>query len=102
MSEAVDFQKMKRELIGLYSKFLENPEDETTNKKIIAYELRYGGLSSYNDILSSQPVPKDIERALYGLSTIYQYGLWEDTHEAYSNKRIISAAKSILEDLKKS
>ena len=99
---AVDFEEMRKELIRLYEEFLENPEDEVISKKIIAYELIYGGLSSYNDILKSRPVPIDVERALNGLSTIYQYGLWDDSHKAFSNDRIISAAKSVLEDLKKS
>jgi len=101
MTEAIDFQKMKKELIKLYEEFLENPEDETTNKKIIAYELQYGGLQKYNDYLKSRPVPKYIETALSGLSTIYQYGLWEDSNEYFSNEKIVSKAKEILIDLKK-
>lgn len=102
MSEAVNFQKMRKELIHLYKEFLENPESETANKKVIAYELKFGGLFRYNDVLSSQPVPKDIEKALGGLSTIYQYGLWGDSHEAYSNEKIISVAKAILKELEAS
>ena len=101
MAEAINFPKMRKELILLYENFLEKPEDQATNKKIMAYELLYGGLSSYNEILSSQPVPKDIGGALEGLSTIYQYGMWEDTHEAFSNEKIVRHAKKILGELKK-
>lgn len=102
MSEAVDFQKMRRELIELYEEFLANPGDKTTEKKAIKWDRNFGGLSYYNEVLASQPVPKDIERALDGLSAIYQYGLWEDSHEAYSNDKILLEAKKILEELRKS
>ncbi len=101
MTEAVDFQRMKQELIGLYERFLENPEDETAYREIVAYELEYGGLQVYNDYLKSQPVPTEIELALGGLSALYQYGMHEDTHEAYSDKKIVETAKRILAELKK-
>lgn len=102
MSEAVDFQKMRRELIELYEEFLANPGNETTEKKAIKLDRNFGGLSYYNEILSSQPVPKDVEGALNGLSTIYQYGSWEESHEAFSNDKILLEAKKILEELCKS
>ena len=98
MSEAVNFQRMRRELIEIYKKFLENPKDEILNKKIIAYELKYGGLSVYNDYLKSQPVPKDIETALGGLSTIYQYGLWEMNTKLFQMKRLLKKPKKFLKN----
>lgn len=99
MLKSINFRKMRKELIELYKEFLKNPRDETLNKKIIAYELQFGGLQVYNDYLKSQPVPKDIEMALSGLSTVYQYGLWEDFNEDFSNEKIISKAKKILAEL---
>jgi len=104
MSEAVNFQRMRQELIEIYEKFLENPGDESIQKKIIEYDRNFGGLQVYNDYLKSRPVPKDIEVALGGLSMIYQYGLWEDDkeHEAFSDEKIVSEAKKILEELRKS
>ena len=101
MSETVDFKKMKKELIELYENFLKTPEDKSIQKKAIKYDRDFGGLQVYNDYLKSQPVPKEIETALGGLSTIYQYGLWEDNHEAFSDEKIVKEAKKILEELKK-
>lgn len=101
MLKTINFKMMRKNLIKIYEEFLKNPGDYTTYRKVVGYELKYGGLSSYNDILSSQPVPKDIEIALNGLSTIYQYNLWKNTHEAFSNDKIISESKTILENLKK-
>ncbi|MDO8467850.1 MAG: hypothetical protein Q7S56_02800 [Nanoarchaeota archaeon] len=107
MAEKINFKNMRKELIQLYEEFLKNPSDESIRRKVIKYELDFGGLSLYNDYLKSQPVPKDIENALSGLSTIYQYGWWKDTnkadaHEVFSNENLITLAKRILEDLKKS
>jgi hypothetical protein len=101
MENPINFQEIRKELLELYKEFLENPEDKALNKEITLYELKYGGLSSYNDYLKSQPIPKDIEEALNGLSTMYQYGLFEDDHKAFSNDKIISNAKEILEKLSK-
>ncbi len=97
----IDFQKMRKELIVLYNKFLEGPENDKTYREIVDYHLEFAGLTAYNERLKSRPVPKDVENALHGLSTIYQYGMWEDSHIAFSNEKIIQSAKKILQDLKK-
>jgi len=100
MSETIDFKKMKEELIELYENFLKTPEDKFIQEKAIKYDKCFGGLQAYNDYLKSQPVPQEIEMALRGLSAIYQYGLWEDTHDL-SNGKIICKSKKILKELKK-
>jgi len=100
MSEAVDFNNMRKELIWLYEEFLRNPADKSIQKRAIDYDRNFGGLSSYNSYLKSQPVPPDIEIALNGLSAIYQFGTWGKEHDL-SNDKIIYKARKILEDLKK-
>ena len=85
-----NFQKIKKELIKLYEEFLENPLDQDVIDRIIHYSKVFGGLGSYNDYFKSLFVPKNIESALNGLSALYQYGLYENTHEAYSNEKIIA------------
>ena len=91
---------MRRELIKIYDFFLKNPQDKGVNYLTTKYDAMYGGLTSYNKILVKPPVPKDLEQALNGLSTIYQYGMWGPEHN-FSNENIVRAAKKILEDLKK-
>jgi|SRR3989344_5604152 len=98
--ETLDWEKIKKELLKVYEEFLKNPKDKSVYKKAIFYDKNYGGLTSYNDILVKKVVPKDIEKAINGLSTIYQYGMWEKEHEAFSNEKILKKAKKILEDLK--
>ena len=97
----IDFSKMKSELIKIYDFFSKNPQDKKISYLITKYDSIYGGLTAYNETLTKSPVPKEIEQALNGLSTIYQYGLWEDTHEAFSNDKIVKEARKILEKLKK-
>ncbi|MDP3026813.1 MAG: hypothetical protein Q8N63_03830 [Nanoarchaeota archaeon] len=101
MAETIDFQKMRKDLIRIYEKFLENPEDKSIKKVAIDYDRNFGGLASYNDYLKSQPVSKNIEMALNWLSAIYQFGVWEKEH-TLSDENIISKAKIVLENLKKS
>ena len=107
MAEKINFKRMRKELVEIYKRFLKNPVDESTRDDAIKYSREFAGLSVYKDYLKSQPVPKDIEKALGGLTTIYQYGWWKDTnksdaHEIFSNENIITLAKEILEELKKS
>jgi len=94
-------KKMRKELIDLYEAFLINPKNKLVRNVAIKYNNLYGGLSAYNEILAKQPIPKDIENALGGLSTIYQYGMWGENHEAFSDEKILKDAKKILEELKK-
>jgi hypothetical protein len=102
MDKMVEFneKKMRKELIDLYEAFLKNPKSKLVRNVAIKYSNLYGGLSAYNDILAQQPIPKDIENALGGLSTIYQYGIWGEYHEAFSDEKIIKDAKKILEELR--
>lgn len=99
--ETLNWKKIKKELLEVYEGFLKNPKDKSVHKKAIFYDKNYGGLTSYNDILVKKVVPEDIEKAINGLSTIYQYGMWEEGHEAFSNDKIMNSAKKILENLKK-
>jgi len=95
-----DFEKIRKELIGLYERFLKNPKSEKTINDIIEYEGKFGGLVIYNDILKRKPVPNVIKSGLAGLSLLYQYDEHPPTHKL-SNKKIITKAKNILKELKK-
>ena len=97
----IDFQKMRKELISLYEKFLESPDNHLTYNEVVDYHIKFGGLVKYNEYLKSQPVPKDIVTGLYGLSTIYMYKFYEKDEGIFSNEEIIVTAKRILQDLKK-
>ncbi len=98
---AVDFQKMRKELIILYERFINNPESEEVKDDLMAYEHTFGGLTAYNDYLKSRPVPKDVVSGLGGLSIIFEYGWFESRDKIYTKEKIFSEAKRILEDLKK-
>ena len=98
---AIDFQKMRKELISLYEKFLKNPESDDVKEDLMSYEYEFGGLTAYNDYLKSQPVPKDIVKGLGGLSIIFEYGWFEDRDKIYTKEKIFSEAKRLLEELKK-
>ncbi len=97
----IDFQKMRKELIALYEKFVKDSERNDVKEEFMVYENEFGGLSAYNNYLKSKPIPEDIERALGELSTIYLYGLHEEHKEMPSNEEIIVRAKKVLDDLKK-
>jgi len=96
----INFEKMKKEMKSIYEGFLKNPSDKSFQKKAADYERKYGGLSTYDDYFKSKPIPEDIKKALEGLMLIYQYGSYEKNHE-FSDERIISEVRKILENLKK-
>jgi len=100
MTLNIDESRMKRELIIIYKNFLKNPEDSSIHQLAIVYDRHYGGISSYNDIMSKLVISKELEQAINGLSAIYQYGLHNSEHEAFSNEKIIKIAKEILQKLK--
>jgi len=96
----VDHKRMKRDLISIYQRFLQNPESREVQEEIIDYERKWGGLSSYNDILKKLPLSEPIRKALEGLSLLYQYGMHPSTHDL-SDTNIKRRAEKILEELKK-
>ena len=96
----INFSKVRSELIKIYGFFLKNPQDKKISYLTAKYDSVYGGLTSYNKVLANSPIPKDIERALSGLSTIYQYGMWSSEH-SFSNENIVKVAKKVLKDLEK-
>ncbi len=97
--DRIDFNKIRKDLIEIYKNFLENPDNEEIIKKAFNYEKEYGGLSTYNEYLKSQPVPEEIEKALNWLSALYQFGIHEKNHYL-SEDKILKEAKKILEELK--
>jgi hypothetical protein len=98
MKEAIDFQKIKRELIAIYQKFLNDGEKEEAIDEAIKYDRIYGGLVSEHYI---NYIPDYIVKAIERLSDIYQYGM-RPRDKGYSNDELVSLAKKILENLKRS
>ncbi len=93
--EEINFNELRKTLIDIYKRFLENPESEKTINEIIELDKKLGGLSYYNEVFKDRFVPEDIARALSGLSTLYQYGLHPDDHR-FSKDNIIKEAEEIL------
>jgi len=98
MAERVNEKKMRKELIRIYQRFLDESSREEAIDEAIAYDRRYGGLATEH---YERYISRDIFDAIGSLSTIYQYGLHDDSHEAFSNEKIISTAKKIIEELRK-
>ncbi len=88
--------KMRKELLALYRMFLENPESEDVRSNLIKFDRDFGGLAAYNDYLKSQPIPKDLVKAIGHVSTIFQYGLG-----TYEDDWILKVARKTLEGLEK-
>jgi len=94
MAKEFNEQKMRSKLITLYKDFLENPESEEIRSDLVQFDRDFGGLAAYNDYLKSQPIPKDISKAIGHVSTIFQYGLG-----TYENEWILKIAEETLRDL---
>lgn len=98
---AIDFKKMRKELISLYERFLKNPESESIKEEFMVYGEEFGGITVLNDYLKSMPVPKDIFSGLCGLSMISDQLLFEDKNQFFTKEIIFDKSKKILEELKK-
>lgn len=94
------FQELviKEELFSFYYSFLKNPEEE--RKKAVLLQEKYDGLLSYSEHASKKIISSEIKQALEGLSTVEQYGMFEEDHPAFSNKKILEQAKKIKNMLK--
>ncbi len=96
MEEGINFEKMRKELIEIYSLFIRNPTDQDIQDRAFDYDRIYGALPTVNEIFKSQPIPQDIAFALNHLSTIIQY----DLGTQYTNESIINFANRALVGLK--
>jgi len=94
MAKEFNEQKMRSELIKLYQEFIKSPKSENVRLNLIQFDRDFGGLATYNDYLKSQPIPKDISKAIGHVSTIFQYGLG-----TYENDWIFKIAKETLNNL---
>jgi len=98
---AIYFQKMRKELILLYERFIKDPKNQILLNEIHKYDLEFGGLGSYNDYCKLPIMPDSIKKALGLLEDLYYEPLPYGTPGALSNEEIIAIAKEILQDLKK-
>jgi len=87
----------RKQLIDLYTKFLDNPESEMVKSELIEFDKNFGGIIALNDYLKAKPIPVYISEAIGHISILFQYG----DNEFYSNPEIIDMAKRILQNLKK-
>ena len=94
MTKEFNEKKIRRELIQLYKEFIENPESGDVKQNLIKFDRDFGGLAAYNDYLKSQPIPKDISKAIGHVSTIFQYGFG-----TYEDDWILKIAKETLDSL---
>ncbi|MCK4647513.1 hypothetical protein KAT24_01120 [Candidatus Pacearchaeota archaeon] len=101
MAEEINEEKLRKELLKIYESFINNPEDKKVLSLAQEYHLRYSGLQTCNEHLVKSVISENTEKAINELSTIYQYGMHDENHPAFSNKKIIESAKKILEELKK-
>jgi len=90
----VDENVLKKELKFVIQKFLDSPGNKEVINIASNMDNHYGGLSSRGYV---NPI---LERGLNCLSSIYQYGVHEDDHPAFSNSKIIEYAKEVLAELK--
>lgn len=97
----IDFQKMRKELISLYEKFVNDLDNPKIKEEFMIYGSEFGGLTAYNDYLKSPPVPKDIQFALCGIDMVLEYGWFESRDKIYTKEKIFNEVKKILKDLKK-
>jgi hypothetical protein len=97
----INLPKMKKNLIVLYEAFLKNPDDKKVQYIVKEYDKEYGGLPSYEELSIKKIIPDEIINAINGLSTLYQYGRWDESHEAFSKRKILETAQKILKELKK-
>jgi len=96
MAKEFNEEKMRRDLLFLYERFIENPENEEVRSNLIKFDMDFGGLCAYNDYLKSQPIPEYIQNALGGLIDLGLYG------EGFKNKEeCLYFAKEILKELSK-
>src|SRR3989344_3248213 len=97
----INLSKIRKNLIVLYEAFLKNPTNKKVQYIIREYDKEYGGLPSYENLSVKKIVPNELISAISGLSTIYQYGLWDESHKTFSKTQILETARKILEKLKK-
>lgn len=94
-----EINKIKKELFLVFSSFIKNPEDEKIKEKAIEIDKKYSGLLSYVEHSSKEIAPEFIINALGAVSLIYEFGLYDDSHEAFSKIKIKEIAKEILKTL---
>jgi hypothetical protein len=97
--EKRDQEKIKRELVALFSLFLENPENITLRKKAELLEKEYTGLISHADHASEEIVPKELLQALSSIGLVAEYGMYEDSHPAFSREKILKKARKHIKEL---
>jgi len=94
MAKEFNEQEMRSKLISLYKRFVKNPESEDIRSDLVQFDRDFGGLAAYNDYLKSQPIPKDISKAIGHVSTIFQYGFG-----TYEDEWILKIARETLKGL---
>ena len=95
---AVEYNEpeLRKKLLRVYSRFVEDPSDSENLERIKELDGKYSSLTAANDYIASQPIPKYIKNAVGFL-----YNIWSGTF-GESKEEIKSEAKKILEELRKS
>lgn len=96
MTTKINFNELRNELLKIYNAFISNPSDKEVHKLAISLDRKYAGLTDYNAVFASKPVPKAIHDAISGLFKIYQYG-----NGTFDDAQTKKTAKEIINELEK-
>ena len=88
--------KLRKQLLRVYSRFVEDPSDSENLEKIKELDEKYASVAAANDYIASQPIPKEISNA-----TGFLHKIWAYSYGA-TREEIVEETKKILKDLGKS
>jgi len=98
--ENKELERIKKELLFIYSSFLVNPENKDIKEKAKKIDEDYSGLLSYSQHASKEILPKHVLDAIGNISLIYEYGLYDENHPAFSKEKIKKRIEEIIKTLK--
>ncbi|MCC7574913.1 hypothetical protein KO361_04950 [Candidatus Woesearchaeota archaeon] len=98
--EDKEIMDLKKELILVFSSFINNPNSDEIKEKAKKIDEQYSGLLSYSQLSSNEILSKIMLEALGNVSLICEYGMYDEDHIAFSKKKIESRIKKILKTLK--
>jgi hypothetical protein len=92
MAKEINPLKVKKEMVEVYESYLENPEDKENRKKVHKLWDVYDGSEDHC------PYDPATSKAVGYLGFLLQGG----RHEYFTKERVLTDAKKILENLRKS
>ena len=93
-------EDIKKELFFIFSSFLDNPKNKEIKEKARKMDEKYSGLLSYSQHASKEVLPKYLLNAIGNISLIYEYGIYDEDHPAFSNEKIKKRIEELMKTLK--